>query len=71
MATAAIGDNTTTLAATEGSEWDGIEKLSYLTIGQSQSSSSRSFSTFLYDGAAPAWQQAAVDNGDSEHISGG
>jgi hypothetical protein len=65
------GANATTLSATEGTEWDGIEKMSYLTIAQSADSNSRSFSSFLYDGAAPAWQQAAVDNGDSEHISGG
>lgn len=67
----ASGDNTTTLGAVQGGTWDGTEKLSYLAVGQSATSVSRSFSTFLFDGVAPAWQQAAVDNGDAEHISGG
>lgn len=69
--TIVAGTNTLTLAATAGATWDGIEKMSYVAIAQGRSASSRTFSTFLFDGAAPAWQQAAIDNGGSEHISGG
>lgn len=65
------GGNTLTATAVAGTTWGGSDNLAYLAIARSQTSSSRTFSNFRFDGVAPDWQEAAVDNGDAEHISTG